>query len=480
MRLEEAAEKRRERLHHGWSRLFMSVRGRATVLTVAVSAVMLVLALSLGTLLARDWAENTVAENTERTAERVVVDLVEERNGGALVPADGEAPMVQVVSRDGRRVLAASEAIDGEPPLIGVARLGRSILIDGEVCPRSLDDCVWVFGLRMRTSPYGDGVFVLAGSPMPTLANAWLLPLAMALLLVALLALIGWWTWHTVGRALEPVDRISDELADITERGLGRRVPNPHTHGEIQRLAETVNATLERLEDARSRERRFISDASHDLRNPIAGLHTRLEVALDEPGDEHWRPMVRSALRDTERLNDVVVDLLELSRLDSRAPLPVQEVDLADLARREVDRRPDPERITTRLEPGVVVRANPVRMSRVLGNLLSNAERHAESRIEVTVARDGERARLEVADDGAGVPPESRERVFERFARLSESRRRDPQGTGLGLPIAREIAEIYGGTLRLADTPGGARFVMSLPLAETVDDRGGSAEGLGE
>jgi signal transduction histidine kinase len=112
----------------------------------------------------------------------------------------------------------------------------------------------------------------------------------------------------------------------------------------------------------------------------------------------------------------------------------------------------------------VVVTANRVRLGRVLGNLLNNAERHAESRITVTVDRDGGDAVLEVLDDGAGIPPESRERVFERFARLPESRARDPQGTGLGLPIAREIAEIYGGTLRVADSPRGARFVLRLPL----------------
>ncbi|WP_231328998.1 sensor histidine kinase [Actinomadura graeca] len=459
----------RGRAHRWHARLFLSVRGRATCITVAVSALILLLALTLGMLLARDWAENEVEETAERTVERIAFDLVRGEPAKALRPRPGESPIVQVVSRDGRRVLAASEEIIGRPPLASADLIGGQLLIDRMICPGFLDDCVWIFGMRLRTSAYGDGVMVTAASPMPTLASAWLLPVALGLLLVALLSLIGWWTWHTVGRALAPVDRIRGELAHLSAGALDQRVTDPRTGGEIQDLAETVNETLDRLEEATNRERRFVSDASHDLRNPIAGLRTRLEVALEEPGDAGWRPAVRAALRDVDRLNEIVADLLELSRLDSRAPQPVERVDLADLARREIERRPGRTPVTTRLEPGVTVRANPVRLSRVLGNLLSNAERHTESAIEVVVERERDEAVVVVADDGAGVPEESRERVFERFARLPDSRRRDPQGTGLGLPIAREIAQIYGGTLSIADSAKGARFVMRLPLAAGRD-----------
>lgn len=458
------ATERRERVRRYRRRLFFSARGRATVVTVAVSTFILALVFVLLMLLAHDWVENRVWRESQRTVDRVVSDIVRGRGGDILVPRPGESRLIQAVRPDGR-VAAASEALRGRPALAAgdVAR-GR-ILIDRRACPRFLDKCVWMSGARVRTSPWGPGVTVVAASPLPTLLNVWLLPLAIALALAALLALISWWTWHSVGQAFVPVDEIRTEMAEFSLRGLGHRVPVPQTGGEVQALAETVNATLARLEEATDRERRFISDASHDLRNPIAGLQMRLEVALDEPDDYEWRPMVRTALRDTRRLNDIVVDLLELSRLDSRAPVPVEPVDLAALTRREVDRRPPRVPIRTSLEPGVTVRANPVRLARVLGNLLSNAERHAETRIEVTVARDGGDAVLEVLDDGSGVPEDARERVFERFARLSESRTRDPQGTGLGLPIAREIAEIYGGTLRIADSRRGARFVLRLPVA---------------
>ncbi|MFI0480331.1 sensor histidine kinase [Actinomadura sp. 9N215] len=449
-------------------RLLFSVRGRATLVTVAVSGLILILVFVLLMLLARDWVENRVWRESERTVERVVTDVVRGRGEDALATRPDETRMVQVVSPDGQ-VVAASEALRGRPALAGGDVVNGKMLIDRSACPGFLDECVWLFGTRLRASPWGPGVMVVAASPLPTLLNVWLLPLAIALIMAALLSLIAWWTWHTIGRAFVPVDEIRSEMADFDVRGLGHRVPVPQTGGEVQKLAETVNATLERLQEATERERRFISDASHDLRNPLAGLQTQLEVALDEPDDYEWRPMVRSALHDARRLNDIVIDLLELSRLDSRAPVPVEPIDLAGLARREVERRPPRVPIRTDLEPGVTVRANQVRLARVLGNLLSNAERHAADGIEVTVARDEDDAVLEVLDDGSGIPAEARDRVFERFARLRESRTRDPQGTGLGLPIAREIAEVYGGTLRIADSPKGARFVLRLPLHKDAD-----------
>ncbi|RKS79017.1 signal transduction histidine kinase [Actinomadura pelletieri DSM 43383] len=447
-------------------RLFLSVRGRATVITVAVSALVLALVFVLLMLLARDWTRNNVWQESEQTVERVVSDITRGRGVESLDTGPDETDLVQVVGSDGR-VVAASEAMRGRPALAADEVISGKVLVDETGCPDFLDGCVRLFGTRLAWSPWGANVMVVAASPLPTLVNVWLLPLGLMLTMTGLLALIAWWTWHTIGRAFVPIDAIRAEMADFGARGLGHRVPVPQTGGELQGLAETVNATLERLEEATERERRFVSDASHDLRNPLAGLQTRLEVALDEPDDFEWRPTIESALRDTRRLNEIIVDLLELSRLDARAPVPVERSDLGELVRREVGRRPSRVPISTDLEDGVTVRANTGRLIRVLGNLLSNAERHAEGRIEVTVARDGDDAVLEVLDDGVGVPEEARERVFERFSRLRESRDRDPQGTGLGLPIAREIAEIYGGTLRIADSPTGARFVLRLPIADS-------------
>ncbi|TDC84408.1 HAMP domain-containing histidine kinase [Actinomadura sp. 7K507] len=445
--------------------MFFSARGRATVVTVAVSALILALLFALLAVLAQDWSENRVEGRSEATVERIVYDVGTGKNGNILAARPNETPLVQVVGPDGR-VVAAGPGLRGRPSLARAEMERGSLLVDHRDCPDYLDECVWVFGLRVQDSPWGQGVMIVAATPLPGLLHLWLLPLALALVTLALLILIGWWTWHTIGRAFVPIDQIRSQMAEFSTQGLGHRVPVPDNGGKIQSLAETVNTTLSRLEDATNRERRFISDASHDLRNPIAGLQMQLELTLDEPDDGEWRPMVRSALRDTQRLNDIVLDLLELSRLDSRAPAAEERIDLAALAGREVERRSSPVPIGTALEPGVAVRASPVRLARVLNNLLSNAERHAASRMDVTVARDGSDGVLEVLDDGSGIPEDSRERVFERFARLSESKARDPQGTGLGLPIAREIAEIYGGSLRIADTRQGTRFVLRLPLID--------------
>lgn len=455
----------REAVRRWPTRLMSSVRGRATVITVGVSAVILLLLFVLLLLLVRDFTLNRDRRTSERTVERVVDDLRPGDPDQMIVPRPGEAPWVQVVTPEGE-VVAASSEVRGHPSLAGTDVRRGKLLIDGRYCPEALGDCAWVFGLRLRDSPWGPGAVVMAGTPLPGKPTMAGLAASALLVLAGLLFLIGWWTWYTIGRVFVPVDQIRAQMADFSAHGLGHRIPVSETSGELRSLAETVNSTLDKLEDARVRERRFVSDASHDLRNPLSGLQMQLELALEEPPDSaDWKPMVRSALGDARRLNDILVDLLALSKLDSRAPAEVETVDLAALARREIGRREPRVTIETRLEPGVTVRANRVRLARVLSNLLSNAERHAESRIEVIVLRDGDDAVLEVLDDGSGVPEDARERVFERFSRLPESRARDPHGTGLGLPIAREIAEIYGGSLRIADSPRGARFVMRLPLA---------------
>ncbi|WP_246178745.1 sensor histidine kinase [Actinomadura decatromicini] len=438
------------------------MRARATLVTVLVSAIVLGLALSLTGRVTRDWFRNRSQNQVERTVQELIFDIDRGRRSDPVPVGRGQADLIQIQTMNGR-VIAASPKLRGRPALVVP---DDTELINTKVCPDYLDRCVWAYGIRMRMSAYGRNVMVLAASPLPVLTTAWALSLLLSLLLVALLTLIGWWTWRAIGLALEPVSRVQEEMSEIGASNLSRRVPVPHTGGHFRRLANTVNDTLARLEEAASRERRFTSDASHDLRNPIAGLRTRLEGALDDPDDHGLRPAVRAALTDVERLGDIVDDLLELARLDSLAPVPVETLDLARLTRREIERRVPGTPITTRLEPDVHVRASPVRLSRVLNNLLNNAERHARSAIEVLVARDGGQARLEVLDDGSGVPEDERERVFERFSRLPESRGRDPHGTGLGLPIAREIAEVYGGSLTIQDSGSGARFVLTLPLAQ--------------
>ncbi|GII59274.1 hypothetical protein Pth03_76630 [Planotetraspora thailandica] len=234
---------------------------------------------------------------------------------------------------------------------------------------------------------------------------------------------------------------------------------------ELQDLNERLKLTTSGLQEAIERQRRFVFDASHDLRNPITGLLTELEVALSE-SDTDLHPALRKSLRDVERLNDIVADLLELARLDIATPVATEPVDLAQLVADELDRRaPSAAAVLTRLDQQVVVHASRIRLARLLGNLLDNAERHTTTTIEIIVTAALPHAVVEVIDDGPGIAPADRERVFERHRRLDDARRLDPGGSGLGLPIAREIAQAYSGHLYVDEHPTGARFVLRLPLA---------------
>ncbi|MEU5989706.1 HAMP domain-containing sensor histidine kinase [Spirillospora sp. NPDC047418] len=268
---------------------------------------------------------------------------------------------------------------------------------------------------------------------------------------------------RAAARALAPLGRLQQDLAALDETGPGDRVGVPPTGDDVERLAGRVNVLLERLERVTVQRRSFIADASHELRTPLTGLRTRIELALDEP-DRADADSLRRALADIDRLHRIVEDLLILARLDSGDAPDRDRFDLGRLVETEVARRSPPVPTTVRVEPGVTVEASGPRVGRAVGNLLANAERHAVARIEVSVCARGGDAVVEVRDDGPGIPLADRDRVFDRFARLDTARSRADGGSGLGLPIAREVAVAYGGRVYVAAGTG-ARLVLRLPLA---------------
>ncbi|MEU4446764.1 HAMP domain-containing sensor histidine kinase [Actinosynnema sp. NPDC050801] len=285
---------------------------------------------------------------------------------------------------------------------------------------------------------------------------------------VLLIALFGGIVWIATGRVLRPVEAIRQEVADITEHDLTRRVAVPRTYREIAVLATTLNTTLDRLETAVVQNRRFVADASHELRSPITALRAELEIATAHPDLADWPAVVDAALADTDRLQHLATDLLLLSRLDDNPAAAVDQdtVDLTALVREEVELRRTRHALTidTADDP-VPVRGSRALLRRLLGNLLDNAERHATTAVTVRLTTTGDHAVLDVLDDGPGIPPEHRERVFDRFTRLDDARTRDTGGTGLGLPIARRIATTHGGSLHVTGHPtGGARLTATLPL----------------
>ncbi|WP_233221506.1 sensor histidine kinase [Streptomyces carminius] len=284
--------------------------------------------------------------------------------------------------------------------------------------------------------------------------------------LPVLLAVVGGVTWLVTRGALRPVEGIRREMAAIAAgTDLSRRVPEPATGDEIARLARTTNETLTALQAAVERQRRFVADASHELRSPIASLRTQLEVAAAHP-----RLLdLDGAVHDTVRLQDLAADLLLLARLDAGERPGDKRVALDALLREELAQRPaDRVPVTVAEHRGSLpeVTGSRGQLARVLGNLLDNAQRHAEHGVRVGVRREGGQVVLEVADDGTGVPEAERERVFERFVRLDDARSRDDGGAGLGLAIARDVATRHGGTLTVGRArEGGALFTLRLPVA---------------
>jgi len=281
---------------------------------------------------------------------------------------------------------------------------------------------------------------------------------------VALLA------WFAVGRALRPVDAIRRRVDEIGGEALDRRVPVTGTGDEIDMLAITMNRMLERLEKSSERQRQFVSDASHELRSPLASMRVQLEVALAHPDRAVWHDIADGVLDEGLRMERLVDDLLALARADEGVLVRRREsVDLGLLAVAEGESEIVGEHALdlSAIEEDVIVVGDSLALRRVLRNLIGNAVRHTTSRISVEVFRSGEHAVLVVEDDGAGIALDHRERVFERFTRLEEARSRDAGGAGLGLAVVAEVVAAHGGTVAVEDgTLGGARFVVRLRAAE--------------
>ncbi|QUX31723.1 HAMP domain-containing protein [Nocardiopsis akebiae] len=448
-----------------------SIRARVTFGAVAALALVTGLGLALTIFLVREaiveQVRDLAAEEALDVADHIAVQRYPE-----LIP-DGESVLrIQVVARDSGAVLASSDAMEGQPQLTSERPTASDPRVDTTVCgpvagvdPRT---CLLVSGYAVDDTAYGD-VVVLAAVGTPQIVATHVLEDALVVMSCVLLATTGLVIWHGVGRALRPVEEIRAQLDTLSVSDLHLRLPVPDSDDEIALLARTANHSLERMEEGMARQRRFVSDASHELRNPIAGMRTKLEVELSDPDpDARARErLLTGLLSDTERLENIVADLLELARLDA-GTAPVRErLDLSALVAEEFafERRIPELRLHS--SGPVHVEANRLRLVRVLTNLIANADRHATSRIDVIVRREGGFAVVEVHDDGSGIPPGERERIFERFARLSESRERDPGGSGLGLAISREIARAHGGSLLAAHSEllGGAAFVLRLPEA---------------
>ncbi len=269
--------------------------------------------------------------------------------------------------------------------------------------------------------------------------------------------------WTLVSRTLRPVRSITEQAATISGGTLETRVPVPSTGDEVADLASTVNEMLDRLEADDRRRRRFVSDASHELRSPVAVMRSEAEVALRDPSATDVEELAGAVAHESSRMATIIDDLLALARHDEGLPPPTTVVDLDDIVLAESGRARrvavDATRVSAGRVPGRVDE-----LTRMVGHLLDNAARHADHRVQVSLQTTNHAVVLAVDDDGPGVPLDQRRAIFERFTRLDEARTRDQGGAGLGLAVVAGIAGRSGGTVTVGDSHlGGARFTVTWP-----------------
>ena len=436
---------------------------------IAIVAAVVLLALAVPALLSRQL--QGALDDTLRARATDVARLAASSPGLLTEPGalegrlSGGALLVQVLDRRGR-IVARSGALGVRVlPLMGpgdtALRGRRASFADG----RLGTDPIRLYAAPLGTlgnSQAAGGAVLVAGTTADTehtLSDTRRLVLVVALIAAALGALLA---TALTRRALLPLTRLSSGARDIAATGdAARRLPAPAAADEVAELAATLNAMLDSLERAREAERRFVGDASHELRTPLTALRGNISYLARHGPDE---AVLGDLERDAARLSELLDDLLALAREDAATPVRGEPVDLAAVAADAAGADP---RAHVEADGPVLVLGERHALERAAGNLVRNARRHGPDggTITVTARREGERALLIVADEGAGLAPDDAERAFERFWRGPSAR---GDGSGLGLAIVRSITERHGGRVRVE----GARFTIDLPASqETVKDR---------
>lgn len=444
-----------------WWSSFGGVRARVTAAATLAVAGVLVVASVLLVARQRSGLVDQLDEALGAEAERIAAAV--ESGDVPQLGEDDDDRLVAVVDQDGE-VVAASGALDDVAELGGGEDDERDVEVDGERL-RVVSDSYDVADGRV-----GEGLVHVAASLEDLDASvADLRTSLIGIVPVATLAL-GVLVWFVVGWTLRPVERIRAEVASYGMSDLSRRVPEPSSDDEIARLAVTMNEMLARMEDAVRRQQRFVADASHELRTPLTRMRSELEVDERQPDSADPAATRRSVLEEIVALQRLIEDLLTLARGDAgTAARHRLAVDLDDVVLDEVRAVPGTGvAIDTSVVSAAQVIGDGDELRRVVRNLLDNARRHARSAVTVELGeRDGE-AILVVADDGAGIPPERRTAVLERFTRLDEARSGGSARAGLGLAIVHDIVTRHKGTVVVDESPaGGARFTVTMPAASS-------------
>ncbi|MGU3435937.1 ATP-binding protein [Actinomycetes bacterium M1A6_2h] len=442
-----------------------SIRARSAAAAMAVVAVTLGVG---GSVLVAVLHSSAVAalDSAASTRIRDITSSLEQDSPAELdavvLATDQNVAVVQIIDNHGLVVRGSITAPSA--PIIPEAQTMSNSRTLSTTTPNDEDIRVTTASARSIAGP----VTVVVASDLSgvgsTISRVTLLLLAGTPVVVAV---AGAATFLLVGRSLRSVERIRRRVSEISAANLGERLPVSNRRDEITALAETMNEMLARVDSALAAQRRFVSDASHELRSPLTTVGAALELGLKNNATD--RTLLKSTLQpEVRRMQDLVDNLLVLARSDERGlPLRVEDVDLDDIAHSEVSllRDRSAHEVRACLRP-TRVRGDHAALTRVLRNLVVNASRHATSVIEIDVGHGSRDAYLTVGDDGPGIAEADRTRVFDRFVRLEDHRARTSGGSGLGLAIVAEIVSAHGGSVDITDRVGGGTVVwVTLPFA---------------
>ncbi len=437
--------------------------------SAAVSAIVVFFALALAgggfvTILYRSLLEGV----DDATAGRVshIVEALRSNSpdnlDSALLTTNQRVVAIQLIAPDGKVIARAGSAPD--TPIVPVTLFDLNLRrgMSDDAVP---NDDMRLSGQRVNT-PSGEYTVLVGGGSEAVEATARTVALLLAAGAPIIITVVAAATYWLVRRSLKSVDAIRNRVAEISTSDLAERVPVPTSRDEIAALAVTMNEMLSRLEAGHRAQQRFLGDASHELRSPLTTIISGLEAAEVHPELLDAELAINTLLPEAQRMRTLIEDLLLLARADEQSlVLRKEQVLLGDLAEVEAGRvrRDAGCTIHTEISSTRLI-GDPAAVSRVIRNLVDNAVRHAKSCVDIHVGSLDGTAVITVSDDGPGIAPAERARVFGRFVRLDSDRARSGGGTGLGLAIVAEVVAAHGGTVTIDDRPGGGtKMTVALP-----------------
>ncbi len=461
----------------------LPIRARLTLVFSGLLLVVLVLSGIGLSVTFRVWLEHGVRREIGALAKEFATDVVAGEVGilEDYGPTEPPESFAQLLAADGK-MMATTRGINA--PLVSVERLARLGDNADLTVDRTIDQTRGPERVLLRLERTSRGPIVVVGSSLHAPAALQRTVTTMATGIGAgILFVVTGLGWMLSGAALRPVERLRREVSQITETDLSRTLAVPPTGDEIARLAETMNAMLDRLGQAFARERRLLDDASHELRTPLAVLRTELDLALRQSRTrEELQAALASAAQESDRLNRLADNLLVLARLNRGAALLKRSpVDLSDIVahcgqRFEAAAATKGVALAVAARAGLEAEVDELRIEQAIDNLLVNAIAHTPKggRIELVVARDAPRTfAIIVSDTGPGFPPDFLPKAFEQFSRADSARARDTGGAGLGLAIVLEVAKAHGGSARIENLPsGGARVTVTVPYRAPMGSPG--------